>query len=230
MLVDHRKLRTLLKLLFRTFARIELEGFENLPETGGALISVNHMSIVEGPLIYAMIPREDCTALAAKKYQSNPFSRWLLNTARVIWLDRDNPDPRTLRVAIDRINQGWVMGIAPEGTRSRTGSMTAAKPGAAYLAAKTDGMLFALGVAGTETAFKDLLRFRRPSLRLILGKPFVLPPIDRGDRSGSLQRNADEIMCQIAALLPEKYHGVYAGYPRIAEIKNGQLAETARPS
>jgi 1-acyl-sn-glycerol-3-phosphate acyltransferase len=216
--LNHRTLRRLLQPIFKWLSRVELVGFENLPESGGVLIAVNHISVVDGPLVYAILPREDCTALAAKKYQRNPFSRWLLDSARVIWLNRENPDPRTLRTAIQILNEGWVLGIAPEGTRSKSGKLIRAKPGAAYLATKSNAVTLPMAVMGTESAFKDLLRLRRPRLRVVLGKPFSLPPLDRKDREASLQRNADEIMCQIAALMPAEYHGFYAGYPRLKAL------------
>jgi 1-acyl-sn-glycerol-3-phosphate acyltransferase len=60
--------------------------------------------------------------------------------------------------------------------------------------------------------------FRRPYLKLQFGKPFCLPPIDRKNREEQLQRNTDEIMCRIAAMLPEKYWGVYQDHPRLAEL------------
>jgi 1-acyl-sn-glycerol-3-phosphate acyltransferase len=217
-------LRRILFFLFRLFSRIEISGIENIPKTGGVLIASNHLGILDGPLIYAVLPRADCTALAADKYHRNPFSRWLLNTARVIWLDRDNPDPQTFKTAIQRLREGWVLGIAPEGTRSKTGALIAAKPGVAYLAAKAGVPTLVMAVTGTEDAGKAILRLRKPRFRVVFGEIFDLPPLDRHDRDAALQRNADEMMCRIAALLPEKYRGVYADHPRLAEILRGEKA------
>ncbi len=220
MRLNHRTLRKLLLLIFKWLSQVETCGFENIPPSGGVLIPVNHISVVDGPLVYAIMPREDCTALAAKKYQRNFFSRWLLDSARVIWLNRENPDPRTLRHAIQQLNSGWVLGIAPEGTRSKSGTLIRAKPGAAYLASKSKALMLPMAVMGTESAFKELFRLRRPRLRVVVGEPFELPPVDRKDRDASLQRNADEIMCRIAALMPPEYHGVYAGHPRLKALQS----------
>ncbi|MEI7845091.1 MAG: hypothetical protein WCK35_04720, partial [Chloroflexota bacterium] len=57
---------------------------------------------------------------------------------------------------------------------------------------------------------------------LTAGVPFTLPPIPRENREAALQQYTDEIMCQIAAILPERYRGVYAGYPRVKELLEGQ--------
>ncbi len=219
-------LRRILLALFRLLSHVELVGLENIPKTGGVLIASNHLGMLDGPLIYATLPREDCTALAADKYQKNAFSRWILNSARVIWLDRENPDPRTLKTAIQALNDGWVLGIAPEGTRSPTGALLPAKPGVAYIATKASVPTMVLAVTGTEHGLRPFLRFRRPHFRIEYGEPFELPPLDRQDRDASLQRNADEMMCRIAALLPPHYRGVYAGHPRLKEILGNQPPDT----
>jgi 1-acyl-sn-glycerol-3-phosphate acyltransferase len=75
-----------------------------------------------------------------------------------------------------------------------------------------------VGLIGTDRALHSLLRLRRPEILVRVGKPFSLPPIDPENRSLSLRRNADEIMCRIAALLPESYWGYYAANPRVAEL------------
>ena len=67
-----------------------------------------------------------------------------------------------------------------------------------------------------------LRHFQRPDVYVNFGKSFLLPTIDRVDREASLLRNTDEIMCRIAVLLPEKYHGFYSGHPRIKEIAEGK--------
>jgi 1-acyl-sn-glycerol-3-phosphate acyltransferase len=51
-----------------------------------------------------------------------------------------------------------------------------------------------------------------------IGKPFTLPPLPRENRDQVLQEYTDEIMCRIAALIPEKYWGVYKDHPRLHEL------------
>ena len=73
-------------------------------------------------------------------------------------------------------------------------------------------------LSGTPGAGKKMLRFHRPYITMRFGKPYMLPPIDRKDRDASLQRNTDEIMCRIAALIPPEYRGVYANHPRLKQL------------
>ena len=72
-----------------------------------------------------------------------------------------------------------------------------------------------------EKVFHELKRFRRPRVTIRYGELFHLPSLDRGDRSNSLKRNTDEIMCRIAALLPPAYRGFYTKHPRLQELLAG---------
>jgi len=200
--LHHNTLRRVLHFLFYALCRVELVGLENIPQTGGVLGATNHLSRLDGPLVYAIMPREDVSALAAKTYRKNPFFRWVLESARIIWLDRENPDPRTLKKAIHFLREGGILGIAPEGTRSRTGAMIPAKPGVAYLATRAEVPLLPVALTGTEKAMRSLMRLKRPKVRVEFGPTFELPPLDRKNRDESLKRNAEEIMCRIALLLP----------------------------
>ena len=102
------------------------------------------------------------------------------------------------------------MGIAPEGTRSHSGGLLPAKAGVAFIVDKAGAPVIPVGVFGTENAIHSLLRLRRPVIHLNFGQAFNLSPLERSDREASMQRNTDEIMRQIASLLPPSYRGVYA--------------------
>ena len=208
----------ILRLIFRLCSRVEVSGKENIPATGGVLLAVNHMSRIDPPLIYILLDRDDATVLAADKYKKYPIISTLINAVNGIWINREEADIDALRAARDYLRAGGLLGIAPEGTRSRVSSLIHAKTGVAYLADKAGVPIVPVAISGTETALRQLLRFHRPRIRVQFGKPFNLPPIDRRNREECLRRNTDEIMCRIAAMLPPKYWGVYADHPRLAEI------------
>ncbi len=79
------------------------------------------------------------------------------------------------------------------------------------LAVKTGAPIVPVGITGTETALNELAHFRRPRLTVRFGKPFIIPPFERGSRSQDLKRWTRELMLRIAVLLPESYRGVYRG-------------------
>lgn len=203
-------LRHLLAIFFRLFTHLQVEGVENIPAEGACLLTVNHLSVLDAPLVFHLVPRPDVTALAAKKHRRNPIFRWFVEQADGIWIDRHNPDAAALRQARDLLRRGWIIGIAPEGTRSRTGALIEAKPGVAFLAMQADVPILPAVVWGTEKAWGEWLRFRRPRLGVRFGEPFRLPPVERKRRDADLRRNTRLIMCRLAALLPPTYRGVYA--------------------
>ena len=76
-----------------------------------------------------------------------------------------------------------------------------------------------MGVTGTEDELvkAQLKRFKRLRITVRIGELFQVSPLDRRNREAALQKSTDEIMCHIAALLPEAYRGVYADHPRLLE-------------
>lgn len=211
-------LRGLARFLFKILARITVEGMENIPEKGGAILASNHLSRLDSPFALAVIERSDVTGLVADTYRRNVLLRPLIEGVHGIWLNRGEADLHALRAAREHLQHGGLLGIAPEGTRSTTGALMRAKTGVAFLADKVNVPIVPFAITGTEDAIERLLHLHRPRLTMRFGKPFQLLPLERNDRSASLQRNTDEIMCQIAALLPPHYRGYYAGHPRLQEL------------
>jgi len=217
--------RSIVQLLFRLLSRLDVQGLENIPPTGPGILATNHLGRLDLPLVFSLLERTDITSLVADKYQNNLLLRPLVNAMHGIWINREQADFHALRQALDYLKSGGMLGIAPEGTRSRTGALIPAKTGVAYLAGRAGVLVVPAGIWGTEIAIAQLCRLRRPLIHIRFGEPFQLPPLERGDRSASLQENTDEIMCHIAALLPPAYRGAYADYPKL----NGILAAASMP-
>lgn len=211
-----------MRLLFFLLTRVRIVGKENIPERGGYMIAANHLSMIEVPLVYCMIERDDVTGLVARKHYKNPFFRWVVNGMGGIWLSRDEIDTRALRDARDHMKNGGVLGIAPEGTRSQTGALISAKTGVAFLADQAGVPIMPVAVSGTWQITKQIITLQRPVIQVNFGKPFTLPPIDRKNRDESLRINTEEIMCHIAVLLPPEHRGIYADHPRVLELLDGQ--------
>jgi 1-acyl-sn-glycerol-3-phosphate acyltransferase len=215
-------MRWIFNLLFALLTRREAQGLENLPAQGPYILASNHLSRLDLPLVYGLIGDERITGWAAEKYERHWFFGALLRIGGGIFIRRGEVDRGALQAAVDWLRAGKNFGMAPEGTRSSTGALIRAKTGAAYLANETGAPVVPIAVTGTERALPTLLRLRRPRVTVRFGKAFRLPPIPENDRTGGLQRNTDEIMCRIAAMLPPEYRGVYADHPSLREL----LAET----
>jgi 1-acyl-sn-glycerol-3-phosphate acyltransferase len=209
---------SIISFLYRHLTRVQVEGRENIPAQGACLLATNHMSRLDVPLLFIATPRLDLVALIADKYKMNLGISFLVRATGSIWLDREKADFTAFRAALEVLRKGWVLGIAPEGTRSTVRALLPAKTGIAFLAEKAGVPVVPAAICGTETSMNQILHLKRPVLRVRYGEAFQLPPIERQDREASLQRNTHEIMCRIAAMLPPRYWGHYAGHPRLAEL------------
>jgi 1-acyl-sn-glycerol-3-phosphate acyltransferase len=222
------KFRRLINYLMRRLTRIEYKGVENIPLSGGVLLACNHMSRMDIPSLFITPNRPEMTALVTTKYLKHPLIRWFIITANGIWLDRDTADFGAFRKAVEALQAGKALGIAPEGTRSTTSTMLEAKPGTAMLAIRAHVPIVPVAILGTEDAVDKLRHFKRPHITVEYGPAIPAPELDRGDRAGQLDKITTEIMCHIALMMPEKYHGFYANHPRLKELQAEKAAKTKK--
>lgn len=220
-------LRSAINFLVPLVARVEVHGLENLPRSGGYIAAGNHLGRMDIPLLYYLLDRDDVILLVAEKYRKYGIVRWLVKQLDAVWLDRFSADIHALRNTLERLDAGGVLVIAPEGTRSPTGALINGKAGSSYLAAKSGLPVVPVAATGTEDELvkEQLKRFKRLYITVHIGSPFHVPQLGRGNREAVLQQYTDEIMCQIARLLPESHRGVYADHPRLIELLQEKKAD-----
>lgn len=213
-------LRWLIRAIFNLIARVEVTGYENLPKEGSYVIATNHLGILDAPMAFYAIDRWDMYVMIAEKWEKVKIFKWLGRYFNFIFIDRFNADIKTLRKVIRLMEEDNIMVIAPEGTRSRVGSLIEAKPGVSYLATKLKRPIVPVALSGTEdeAVIDNLKHLKRTHMKVTAGYPFTLPPLPKEGRDEALKQYTDEIMCHIAALLPEKYRGVYADHPRLKDL------------
>ena len=216
-------LRTVIRFLFDIIAHVEVNGREYVPAEGNFVIATNHLGIVDAPLAFYALDRWDLFVLIGEKWEQNRFLRWLGKYFNFIYINRFNPDIKALRKVMSLMDEGKNLVIAPEGTRSRTGALIEGKPGVSYLATRLGQPIVPVGISGTEdkVILGNLKHLRRSHIVLNAGPTFTLPPLPRENRDAVLKQYTDEIMCHIAALLPEKHRGVYKEHPRLKELLEG---------
>jgi len=215
-----RFLRFLIRIILRLIAHIEIYGKDNVPLTGGMILSSNHIGILDIIMVYYGIERTDIFIPVAEKWEKIGWIRWLGNQLNFLFIDRYNPDLKAMRKMIKLMEDGKCLVIAPEGTRSRVGSLIEGKPGVAFLAARSGFPVIPVAITGTEdkVILGNVKRLRRSNVTLTGGKPFTIPPLPKSNRDEALQNYTEKIMCQMAAILPEKYRGVYAEHPLLKEL------------
>ena len=220
-----RLLRWLFNALFALLTVREVEGLEGLPADGPYILATNHLSIYDPALIYGLIGNECFSGWAAEKWEHHLIFGSILRLGGAIFIQRGQVDRNALDKALCWLRQGRIFGIAPEGTRSRTGGLIRGKTGVAYLAHEAGVPILPLAHSGTEGSIRGIFHFRRQKIRVHFGEAIHLPPADPSQHAAALRRDTDEVMCQIAALLPPAYRGVYRDHPRVDEILRAMAAK-----
>ena len=215
---------TLLKIIrtgFNLLSNFRVEGAEYIPASGPIILTTNHISRLDYPALLMCTNREDVIAIVATKYREKVFFRWIIETLRAIWIERETSDFSAFREAIEYLNRGWIVGISPEGTRSTTGALQPGKPGAALIVRKTGLPVLPVAVSGTADLGKQLGHLKKTDILVRFGKPYhIALTTDEEEAKNWLNKATDEIMCRIAALLPPERRGVYADHPRLKELLN----------
>ena len=218
-----RLVYVVIKLFFRLCCQVRIEGSEHIPSKGGVVLVSNHVSGFDTVLLPYTVLAKQGLQIIWSPAKAELFRRrlvgWVLTSLGVFPVRRGQHDRQAMRQMIAGMRTDKTM-LFPEGTRSRTGGLVEAKPGVSYLAAKLGYPIVPAALAGTadKTLFQNLRHLRKTHVILKAGKPFTLPALPVKDREEALQRYTDEIMCQIAVLLPEEYRGVYKEHPRLKEL------------
>lgn len=216
----------IIRFLVKALVNMRVEGYENVPESGPFIVVINHISRLDTPFLMLSTTRQDTIGMVGDSYHKNAFFNWLLNKMGVIWVNRESYDFAAFREAADYLKRGWIVGVAPEGTRSRNGKLKPGKPGAALLAKKTGVMMLPAAVTGSEEMADHLLHLKKMEVCVRFGAPFRFDELDpNADNKVWLEEATEEMMCRIAALLPEERRGVYADHPRVAQLLSQNQAQ-----
>jgi len=203
--------------LFNALCRVETTGRSYVPEKGPLIVASNHLHFFDPPLVAAALPFREITVLAAEKWAETWPVNWLLKSMGAIFVFRGEVDREALNKCLVVLERDGILGLAPEGTRSRSGTMQRGKPGIAYLATKADVPILPIGVSGQNQVFAAWKRLRRPHVAVRIGQPFKLQPVHGRHKGQQLQAHSDEVMRRIAVLVNEDLRGVYADPTREVE-------------
>ena len=205
------------RIAFRFLARLDsVEGVANLPATGPAIVMINHIAFVDPVIVLGVLPRNIVPLAKVEAYRVPVFGLfpWLWE---VIPVHRGEIDRKALRSAEDVLRAGEIILVAPEGTRHPT--LQRGKEGIAFLAHRTGAPIVPVAVDGTEgfPSLPILPRWRRPGVRIRVGRPFRfrLQP-EKPDRD-RLRQMTDQAMGVLAAMLPPARRGVYGDLDRLGQ-------------
>ncbi len=210
MTLAHRIVVAAFRGLTSFLFRIDDEQLARVPERGPLIIVANHVHILEIPLLYARLQPRPVTGLVWADRWNNRLLRGLLDVIGAIPLRRGEADVGAVRKALERLEAGHIVVIDPEGTRSRTGCLQRAHPGVVLLALHSGAPLLPVVHYGSEGYRENVRRLRRSDFHIVVGKPFKLNAHGVRVNRQVRRQMVDEVMYQMAALLPPEYRGAYS--------------------
>lgn len=201
-------LLAIIRLLVYFFVEIKAKGLENIPNKGAILMVANHLGDADAMVGAACIRRFSDPVAKAELYKI-PILGILMHAYGVIWIHRGRPDRRALRAALQGLNEGRMVSIAPEGRESVTGALEEGTNGAAFLALKANAPIVPVTFTGTENKriYGNIKRLHRTRVTITVGKPFYLDAYP--DRRKAIRRGTQTVMSTLAKQLPPEYRGVY---------------------
>lgn len=195
------------RLLLRLLTRCRVEGVDNFPRSGAVLLVANHLNLIDPPVLGALLPRR-ITFMAKEELFRAPLVGWVVKWYGAFSVRRGRPDREALRRATGVLSRDGVVGMFPEGTRSKTGRMNRGHPGAALVAILAKATIVPVAITGTELVASPFSLLGRPAITVRVGKPFNLEKSEQG--KPDMDALTTIMMSRVAALLPEDRRGFYS--------------------
>ncbi|WP_315444622.1 lysophospholipid acyltransferase family protein [uncultured Selenomonas sp.] len=191
-------LRFVFQLIFYILFRARVYGRENIPAEGAVILAANHASNIDPPLMASLIDRP-VSYMAKIELFENPIFGAAIRRCHAFPVKRGESDRGAIKAAVAVLKEERVLGLFPEGTRSKTGELQKAEAGVALIAAMTGAPIVPVAILNTHRIFANggLL----PQLRIMYGQPISF----QGDRKSkeALDAFSAEIMAHIARMKEE---------------------------
>ena len=179
---------------------LKVYGLDNVPRSGGALIVSNHQSYLDPALLGARLPRP-MSYMGKSELFKNPALAWLFRSLGAFPVRQGAGDVRAIKETVNRLQEGRILNIFPEGSRTETGQIMPMEPGAALVVRKSGVPIIPVAIVGAYEAWpKGRKLFRPHPIRIVYG-----PPLDvKGMK-------ADPIIRLIDAAIRKLYDDLDAG-------------------
>ncbi len=206
-----RFLRFLLRSIgFTTLVKLDsVSGLEHIPPQGPAILVINHIAFVDPMVVMHVIPGRNIVPMAKVEVYDYPIIGLLPRLWYVIPVRREEADRRAIQMALDVLGAGEIILIAPESTRSA--QMQEAKEGLAFLGSRSGAPIIPVGLDHTPgfPAVRFTKRWSGPGVQVNFGRPVRFKPELKRPSRTQMRLMTDEVMYQLASLLPPERRGFY---------------------
>ena len=210
-------IKAILKPLLKALYRIRVEGLENVPKKGPAILAANHLSFLDSFFIPLVVKRRKVTYLAKADYFKSWKTSWFFKGCGQISCERGGGDKsqQSLEIALDVLAERKLLGIYPEGTRSPDGYLYRGRTGVARLALSSGVPVIPVGLVGTEKVMPKSAKmprlFGRVEVVVRIGKPIDFSRYAGKEKDRFVLRSVtDEIVYEIMQLSGQQYRDEYA--------------------
>ena len=223
MMLGQRIINAILRPLVALVLPYDVEGQENLPAEGPAIVMINHTNLLDVVMPGMFLPRDVVMVSKIENFRT-PVLGLFVRAYGSLPLHRGEADLEAMRLSLQALKRGEVVVIAPEGTRIGHGRLQPGYDGLAFVASQADVPVVPFAIYGHVDWWRNLKRLRRTPLHIRVGEPFRFVLTGRRRRA-ELRAMTREAMYRLAALLPPENRGVYADVGRMA----GEYTEPWHP-
>ena len=191
-----------MKIALKLTCGYRIAGAENIPAGGAAILACNHQSLADPPFVAVAVSGRQVQFMAKKELKKLPVLGWIISGTRCVWVDRKAHNGKALQGAFDVLEQNGLLGIFPEGTRSKTGKLLPAHSGVASLALHTGVPVIPAAVFNTLDVLQTKWIWGHEPLGVRIGKPICFDKDENASRE-RIREVKNEIMWHISQLLEQ---------------------------
>jgi 1-acyl-sn-glycerol-3-phosphate acyltransferase len=179
---------------------LRVHNIENVPQTGGVLLVANHQSYLD-PVLVAVRLRRPVSYFAKSELFENPFLGWLIRSLHAFPVRQGQGDLGAVREAIRRLEEGHILNLYPEGTRTLDGEIGPLQKGISLVLRKVNVPVVPVAIEGSFAAWsKGRKIFRSGQIDVLYGKPMSF----KGMKSDEILKTLSETLTALLASLREK--------------------------
>lgn len=197
-------------IIMKLLCRVTVVGMENIPSDGGAILMMNHISLLDPIVTLGAVTHRFVVPMSKIENMHNPIVAFFVRWYGGFTVNRGEIDRKALTNSIELIHSGQLILIAPEGTRQKNG-LTEAKDGLAYVATKSDAIIIPTAVSGAMGWLDDWKHLRRPKITVTFGRAFRFHVEGKRPSREELTAMSQEAMYQLAIAVPDpELRGIYS--------------------